>query len=378
MTQRLFFGVGAIARLERVLDRLRARRVFLVTGRASFLASGAAAAVEPILGGRDVYRHDEFSQNPKLDDLTPAIAAFRSRVFDVVVAIGGGSVIDTAKLVNVFAHHEPGPAELIEAGSPIARGGLPVIAVPTTSGSGSEATHFGVVYRGHVKHSIASPYLLPEVAIVDPALTFSLSPRLTAITAMDAFTQAVESYWCVHSTEESKGYARRAIALVLEHVRDGVACPTLRTRRGLSKAAHLAGRAINITKTTAAHALSYPLTSYFGIPHGHAVCLTLGQFLLFNSDVTERDVTDRRGAQYVRQIVKDLVHMMGCSDPRQGCQAIDALIKGVGLQTRLGALGISRDDAVNVVVNNVNAERLVNNPRALNHDSLTTLVHAIC
>jgi alcohol dehydrogenase class IV len=378
MTQPLFFGVGAISKLGRELDHRRARRVFLVTGDASFDQCGAAASVEPALRSREVYRHCGFSQNPKLDELSPAVDAFRAGAFDIVVAIGGGSVIDTAKLVNVFAHHESGPAELIETGAPIVRRGLPVIAVPTTSGSGSEATHFGVVYRGHVKYSIASPYLLPDVAIVDPALTFSLSPRLTAITAMDAFTQAVESYWCVHSTDESKGYARRAIALVLEHVRDGVACPTLRTRRGMSKAAHLAGRAINITKTTAAHALSYPLTSYFGIPHGHAVCLTLGQFLLFNSNVTERDVTDRRGARYVHQVVNDLVRMMGCSDPRQGCQAIGALIEAVGLPTRLRALGISRDDAVNVVVNNVNAERLVNNPRALNHDSLTTLVHAIC
>jgi alcohol dehydrogenase class IV len=325
-----------------------------------------------------VYRHCGFSQNPKLDELTPAVDAFRAGAFDVVVAIGGGSVIDTAKLINVFAHHEDSTAELITSASVIARRGVPLIAVPTTAGSGSEATHFAVVYRGHVKYSIASPCLLPDVAIVDPALTFSLPPRLTAITAMDAFAQAIESYWCVHSTEESKRYAHRAIALVLEHVRDSVACPAPRVRRAMSKAAYLAGRAINITKTTAAHALSYPLTSYFGIPHGHAACLTLGQLLLFNSNVTDRDVIDPRGVSYVHGVVKDLVDMMGCADPRQGCQAIESLIDAVGLQTRLRALGIRRNDAVNLVVNNVNVERLVNNPRALNHDALTTVVDAIC
>ena len=94
---------------------------------------------------------------------------------------------------------------------------------------------------------------------------------MTAVTGMDAFTQAVESYWCIHSTEQSKGFARRAIGLVLEHLAGSGQRPPPLARRAMSKAAHLAGRAIDITRTTGAHALSYPLTSYFGIPHGQAV-----------------------------------------------------------------------------------------------------------
>src|SRR5262249_51347864 len=153
------------------------------------------------------------------------------------------------------------PEGVVADGLPLLNRGLPLVAIPTTAGSGSEATPFAVLYVGHVKHSIAGPAMLPDVAIVDPSLTDSMSPALTAVTGMDAFSQAVESYWCIHSTERSKAYARRAIALVLEHLEVAVTAPREENRRAMSKAAHLAGRAIAITKTTGAHALSYPLTS---------------------------------------------------------------------------------------------------------------------
>jgi alcohol dehydrogenase class IV len=174
---------------------------------------------------------------------------------------------------------------------------------------------------------------------VDPALTFSLSPRLTAITGLDAFAQAVESYWSVHSTAASRAYARRAIQLVLGSLSGAVHAPTPATRRAMSKAAHLAGRAINLTKTTAAHALSYPLTSYFGIPHGHAVALTLGQLLLYNSGVAADDVNDARGAAFVRRTIDELVALRGARTPEDACRRVEALTQDVGLPTRLSELG---------------------------------------
>jgi alcohol dehydrogenase class IV len=249
--------------------------------------------------------------------------------------------------------------------------------VPTTAGSGSEATHFAVVYVNRSKFSLAAASLLPRLAIVDPALTFSLSPATTAVTGMDAFSQAVESYWSVHSTAASKAWASRAIALALEHLPAAVHAPTPQARRAMSKAAHLAGRAIDITRTTGAHAVSYALTSYFGIPHGHAVSLTLGQWLLYNSGVSDADVTDPRGAAYVRETVGELVRMIGCTTAAEGCRRIEQLARTVGLETRLRALGVSAADIDKVIVPNVNVERVVNNPRALDAASLRHLVEAV-
>ena len=378
MKQSVSFGFGALAKLPRVLARLRAKRVFLVTGNASYTASGLDAALRAALPADTILRFSEFSENPKIEDVAGGVAALRSDRFDVVVGAGGGSAIDMAKLVNLFAHQRVEPRQLLDRSAKLEHRGLPLVAIPTTAGSGSEATHFGVLYVDGVKHSIASPAMLPTFAIVDPALTRSLPPRLTAITGMDALAQAIESYWCVHSTEESKSYARRAISLVLDHLAAAVRRPSDVDRRAMSKAAHLAGRAINVSRTTGPHALSYALTAHYGIRHGHAVALTLGEFFVFNRGVSDRDVTDARGAGYVRGAIDDLAAQMGCRDAAECRSRLHELMHSIGLPTRLGELGISAGEAVNLVAENVNVERLRNNPRAMTAEQLHELVAGVC
>jgi alcohol dehydrogenase len=379
MKQCVLFGSGAVSRLPRLLDRLGARRLFLVTGRSSFERCGAAGALAVALRGREVTgRFCEFSENPKFEDVLRGIELFRAAPPDAVVAVGGGSPLDMAKLVKGLAGQDADPMAVVLGRAPVARPGCPLVAVPTTSGSGSEATHFAVVYVDRAKYSVASAGLRPDAAVVDPALTASLSPALTAVTGMDAFSQAVESFWSVNSTAESKALARRAIVLILQHLPAAVHTPTMGARRGMSKAAHLAGRAIDVTKTTGAHAMSYPLTSYFGVPHGHAVAITLGQWLVYNSQTTDEDVVDSRGAQYVRAAIAELVSLMGCADAPAASRRIEALVASVGLETRLGALGITAAKALEVVVPNVNAERIVNNPRAISTAGLSRLLQAAC
>lgn len=378
MTPALVFGSGAIRRVGRLCDRLGARRVLLVTGRSSFECSGAARALSPVLAMRAVERFCEFSENLKIEDVIRGADACRAASPDVVIAVGGGSAIDMAKLAGTIAWQPDDPLEIARGRVPIRTAGVPLIAIPTTAGSGSEATQFAVVYVGRVKYSVASPLLLPAAAVVDPDLTCSLSPPQTAVTGMDAFAQAVESYWSVHSTGESQACARRAIQLALRYLPDAVHAPNPVARRAMSKAAHLAGRAINITKTTGAHAVSYPLTSYFGIPHGHAVCVTLGQWLLFNSQVGEDDVADPRGAAYVRATIGEIVQMLGCADAGQACRRIEEFVGAIDLQTRLEPMGVSRADVRDLVVPNVNVERVVNNPRRLTADRLQQLVEAVC
>jgi alcohol dehydrogenase class IV len=378
MTQEIHFGRGALDRLRPLLDRLRLTRVFLVTGTGSFLSSGAAERLERLLEGLVVHRYSGFAENPRLDDAIAGVDALRASGSDVVVAVGGGTALDMAKLVNIAAVQAQNIEEIVAGTAAIDRPGLPLIAVPTTAGSGSEATHFAVVYDQHVKHSVASSHMLPTAAIVDPVLTWSVPPRLTAVTGLDALVQAIESYWCIHSTAASKAFARRAIELVLEHLETTVAAPTSASRRAMCKGAHFAGRAINITKTTGAHAISYPLTAHFGVPHGHAVALTVGEFFVYNSQVTEGDVADRRGAGYVREAIADLMRLLGCQTSEDCRSRISRLIRAVGLQTRLGELGIPCADAVERVAAEVNVERMANNPRNVARHDVQQLIAAVC
>jgi alcohol dehydrogenase class IV len=370
MSRTMLFGTGAARRLGRVLDRFGARRVFVVTGADSYERSGARAAIAVATAGRDVVRFCGFGENPKLQDAVIGVEQLRNANCDAVVAIGGGSVLDMAKLVNVLATVPDRPHDAVTGVAPIRSRFAPLVALPTTAGSGSEATHFAVVYIDHAKYSLASPFARPDVVIVDPALTASASAGVTATSGMDALAQAIESHWSIRSTAASQAYSRRAIRLAMEWLPCAVNTPSPESRRGMSKAAHLAGRAIDITRTTAPHAVSYSLTSYFGVPHGHAVGLTLGDFLVYNSEVAADDASDARGAAYVRQSIAEIVALLGCRTPQDARERLRRFMESIGLATRLQELGLATAQVRDIVLDNINAERMSNNPRILTRDSL--------
>ena len=365
MRPEAYVAYGATQRLGEVLARYGARNVFLVTGNRSFSLSGAEEMLSHNLGLREAFRFCEFSENPKLEDVQYGIECYHRAGGDVVVAVGGGSAIDMAKLINVYA------ARGVHGG--VTRG-KPMIAIPTTAGTGSEATQFATMYVDGEKHSIADEALLPDVAIVDPSLTRSLPPLVTASTGMDALSQAIESYWCVNSTDESKNYAKRAMSLILSRLREAVLAPGDESRLAMAKASHLAGRAINITRTTAPHALSYALTSRFGVPHGQAVGLTLPNVLVFNYGVTGGDVADPRGVPYVKATLDEICRCLGSADVLQSSAELRRLMKDIGLATTFSELGIDKQTAIEVVVREVNTERLVNNPRRVSQEQLLQLL----
>ena len=372
MRQTVYFGAGAAVRVGRVLDRLNARRVLVVRGKRSYSASGAERALEPGLHRHSVEFFSDFRENPRFEDVLQGLAMFRASRCDTVVAVGGGTVLDMAKLL-VGLCNASDPLAAVQGRAALAGPTAPLVAVPTTAGSGSEATHFAVVYVDGEKYSMAAPSLLPGWAIVDPELTYSLSPRSTALSGIDAFTQAVESTWSVHSTIQSRAWSTRATALALEHLSAATSVPTPRVRRAMCKAAHLAGKAINVTKTTAAHALSYPLTMRYGVPHGQAVCLTLARLLAFNAAANETDAVDPRGVEHVRHVIAETIRRLGCQNADEAQERIRVLIRSVGLATTLDDLGIPHDEGVQHAVSGVNIERLGNNPRRLTKGDLRAL-----
>ena len=371
------FEPGAIHQMKDVLDTLHAEAVFLVTGNASYSSSGAQLSLDRLAGDYRIHRFSGFSPNPKLEDVEFGVRKCREFQPDVVVAIGGGSVIDMAKLIALFAGQDCAPLDIVRQGCEIQSNALPIVAVPTTAGSGSEATHFAVLYVDGRKSSVEHPSLLPQVAIVDPELTYRLPALTTAVCGMDALCQAVESYWSVNSTEVSRQFARESIRLTLDNLVPCVHSPTPRARGAMCKAAHLAGKAIALTKTTAPHAISYTITSRFGVPHGLAVALTLGEMLIFNGSVTDEDVTDPRGVESVRQSVHEICRLLGCTDTREGSNRLNAFMAQMGLPTRLGQVGIRSDDSLQLVCRNVNMQRLANNPRKLTPDALDSLLRRV-
>ena len=365
---------GALAEVGRILDDHGASRLLFVVDESAYAASGATDTLENVFAARRVERFVGFELNPKLHDIRRGIAQCRKFQPDMVIAFGGGTAIDLAKLIAALAMHQEDAREMITGQCAMERSGLPLIAIPTTAGTGSEATHFAVAYVDAEKYSLAHPFLLPEYAIIDHEMTSSLPPRETAASGLDAFCQAIESMWAVGANEESLRYATEAARLALEHLRQAVERPTADARRGMCQAAHLSGKAINISKTTAPHALSYAITTDYGVPHGMAVAMMLGPMLKYNAAVTASDCNDPRGPKYVLDRVADILNVLQAADIATACGKIRDLISATASPTSLSDFGVTDDAAIERLVGQVNADRLSNNPRRTTSASLFALL----
>lgn len=202
-------------------------------------------------------RFSDFTSNPLYEEVEAGIKVFEKNKCDFIVAIGGGSCIDTAKGIKYYSHAD-----------------IPIMAVPTTSGTGSEATHFAVIYKNGEKHSLADERLLPNYVILQPDVLKKLPLYQKKCTMLDALCQAIESWWSRKATVQSIEYSKQAIGLILDNMKNYLKNED-EGNKNMLIASNLAGKAINITTTTAPHAMSYKLTSLYGLPHGHAVAICL-------------------------------------------------------------------------------------------------------
>ncbi|MFA4999771.1 MAG: phosphonoacetaldehyde reductase [Patescibacteria group bacterium] len=377
MPQKIYIGINSIKNLDKYLHQNKVKKVFLISGKTSYKLCGAERILKPILKKYSVFNFTDFSPNPKLADIKRGIKLFRKYNPDIIIAVGGGSAIDVAKSINILAVQNCSPENYILKKKEIVNPGKKLITIPTTAGTGSEATCFSVIYIGKNKYSLKHKFILPDCSIIDPQFTFNLNKKITAETGADALTQAIESYWSVNSTPESKRYAAQAIKMVLKNFKKAVNNPDKKSRLAMSRAANLAGRAINISETTACHAISYPITSYFGVAHGQAVALTLGSFLVYNSRVASEDVVDKRGVEYVRKNINNLVKLLGASDVLKAKQRINDLLLAVGLKISLSDLGINSDGIKIIIKNGFNPDRVKNNPRLLTKQNLLEILNSL-
>jgi len=374
MSQSVYLGENKIQELLTLLNQYSARNIFLVTGKNSYQSSGVKDILKNLLKGFKVTRFFDFENNPEITDVKKGIDIFKGRQYDIVIAVGGGSVIDMSKLINILSQQEGKCEDLILRESEIFKKGKPLICIPTTAGSGSEATHFAAVYINNKKYSLAHSFILPDIAIVDPRFTYNLPKYITASTGLDALSQAIESYWNVTSTTESKLYSKKAIKTIIKYLPEVVKNNSKKARFKMSMAAYFAGKAINITKTTAPHAVSYPFTSFFNIAHGHAVALTLPYFLEFNYYVNENDAIDKRGSQYVRNTLIEVCNLMGFDSIEKTKKGLIDFIEESGLTLNLKTLGIRNNNDINLILDNVDAERIQNNPRLVKIENIRDFI----
>ena len=308
MAQNIQRGPGSIQTLPGILKQRDVRMPLLVCG-----ATYQALNLEAVLHALSIHtvRFQGFSSNPRYEDILSGVSLFLNEGCDAIIAIGGGSAIDTAKCIRHFSDTSPDADMLRE---PRRSSQVPLIAIPTTAGTGSESTRFAVIYRNNIKQTVTHDRLLPDDAILDAALLRSLPVYPKTCALLDALCQGIESWWAAASTEESILYAQRAVTGIIQHMDrylSGRFNPD--TAQSILNAANDAGQAIHITMTTAPHGLSYMLTTLYGLPHGHAVAILLPavwRYMLAHPD----DCTDRRGRDYLSCVFQNIANAMNASD----------------------------------------------------------------
>lgn len=272
--------VGGPDLLEQLPTWTKPGRILLVTSP-GFTRRGVTERVVAMLGPDRVSVVDQCTPNPDLDDVDALTASCRRDRPDQIIALGGGSVLDTAKTLSVTIPHErerPLHALFRECTSLEWGTAIPVVAMPTTSGTGAEVTPFATVWgtKEKKKYSVATPFLFPEIAIMDPLLTGTLPEHETLHTGLDAVSHAMESLWNTNRTPLSVCWAVASLEYSLKALPAVLDTPSDVSARGdMQMASLLAGLAISQTRTAMAHSMSYPLTLHYGVPHGLACSYTL-------------------------------------------------------------------------------------------------------
>lgn len=337
MEQKMFRN---IRELGGYISSLHIKKPFLICGK-------SAQNTEPYryFTGLGAKGFQDFSPNPSWESAKNAAKAFQKSACDCIVGLGGGSAMDVAKCVKLWAG-----------------GAAPLIAIPTTAGTGSEATRFAVVYRDGEKTSVSEERCLPDAVLLDPTLLETLPEYHRKCSMLDALCHGMESFWSVRATEESREYAVQAVQGVLANM-DVYLKNAPEGNAGMQQAAYLAGRAINISQTTAGHAMCYKLTTRYGIAHGHAAALCNGALWPYMCE---------KGGTELYPVFVELAKAFGCDSVGDGVKRFQSIVSDLDLGVPVPSPG---DYAM--LRTSVNAERLKNNPVPLHEDEIDRLYHRI-
>ena len=357
--QQIMYARDGFSDLDEYIER-HPGPILAVCGR-SALGLGVWEHLQELAGERLV-RFSEFEPNPSYESVVKGVKLYRREGCGLIIAVGGGSAMDVAKCIKLFAKM-PDDRDHVE--QEIVPNDIPLLAVPTTAGTGSEATRYAIIYYGGSKLSVTHESCIPEAVYFDPEVLLTLPEYHKKAAMLDALCHGVESWWSVHSTEESRMVAERAVRRIMANIHSFMAGEP----EGLEQmqlAAFEAGQAINITATTAGHALCYKLTQLYGTAHGHAAALCVSVLYPFMYENLDK-CTDARGPDHLRGVLEDIGEALG-----EGADTFPRLLRELDMPA-------PEDDAPDygLLVGSVNVQRLSNNPVALGPEDIEGLYRSI-
>lgn len=388
-TENIVFGNGSIMRLKEVLERLKAKNIFIITDKGVAQAGILSKVTEQLdLHGYQTVIYDKAIPEPPIESVMEAYKFAESQMnTDVIIGLGGGSSIDLAKVVALLMEYGGHPRDYFGGENSVPGPIAPMIAIPTTAGTGSEVTSVAVVTdtENDIKVGISANYLRPSVALLDPELTIGLPAYVTACSGIDALAHAVEAYTAkdfryIQSEQKllfqgalpiTDALAIYAIELIAKNLTIAVQQGSnLEARGNMMLGSLLAGMAFSNAGTSLAHALAYPIGGKAKSPHGELTGLLLPHVMKFNT-TTERE-----------KMIK-IAHAFGLEKGAKtevefaysASEAVLELVNEIGLPTKLSEIDIKEEDFESIAEKALTIERLVrNNPRTANKDNLLRLL----
>ena len=354
------------------------KRVFLVAGK-SFLRLPIGQELEEIFSDLDLrtYHFSAFQANPLLEDVEKGIEAFSAFQGDVILAVGGGSALDTAKCIKLFSGLSKEKSYLEQK---FTENGIPLLTHPTTAGTGSESTPYAVIYKAGEKCSVEHESIYPGYRIEDARSLRTLPLFQKKATLLDALSHAMEAIWSKYSNEDSRSYGKEAISLILKHYKaylmqdseaeprvvaeaepEAIAEASNPAEKAIAEASNLAGKAIAVTRTTAGHALSYKLGSLYQLPHGLATAVVNRSLYPFMCKEKNRMTAS-----------ENLLSLAKCFQGKteeEGVRRYQAFLEELEILPNLHA----GEGDLESLVNSVNVERLSNHPISLTKEDIRLL-----
>lgn len=371
MGQKVFSVNESFRELDDWIEENHCKTPLLVCGSSIKKITSICDRIDQLrVKGIRITQFSGFQPNPVYESILEGVDLFKKEKCDGIIAVGGGSAIDVAKCIILFSNMSGSGSDGSYLSQKADVKTVPFLAVPTTAGTGSEATKYAVIYYNGVKQSITNDRFVPDTVLLAPEVLKTLPLYQRKATMLDALSHAIESFWSINSTNESKLYSRTALESIFANCDDYLA----NTDEGNAKmltAAHIAGKAINITQTTAGHAMCYKITSMFRIAHGHAAALcnkALFHWMIANTD----RCVDPRGEKAIIQTFNDIGIAMGCSDAKGGADKLEKLIAMLGMETPSAT-----QNQFEQLKTSVNPLRLRNNPVALDLNAIDYLYHEI-
>ena len=372
-----YFGPGARKELPGVVSRLGFKKALVVTDK-GLVKFGVAKMVTDVLdeAGIAYEMYSEVKPNPTVTNVKMGVEAFAAAGADFIVAIGGGSSMDTAKGIGIVTNN-PEFADVVslEGCAPTKHKTVPIIALPTTAGTAAETTiNYVIIDEEKQKKMVCvDPNDIPCCSIIDAELMYTLPKGTTAATGMDALTHAIEGYITKAAWELSDMFELEAIRMINKHLRTAVYDPTNPVgRHGMAVAQYVAGMAFSNVGLGVVHGMAHPMGSLFDIPHGVANALLLPTVMEFNKPVCIDKYVEIAKAM---DAYKD--GMTKAEAAQAACDAVRALAIEVGIPQHLSELGISVDDIEALADQAIEDVCTPGNPRKVTRADIVALYHKV-